>query len=122
MKRRSLAAMQRRMAGKPPRRTPMQVSIELILKHHGQLANFNARNEDGQHEFHLKIINDPWMPLVIERHGPRVMISHFFLQNGDVMSDPELVFMLPDWEIVELTQHPIGLYRAKYSIRADGAT
>ncbi len=30
------------------------------------------------------------MELVIERHGQRVSVAHYFRQNGDAMRDPEL--------------------------------
>lgn len=39
-----------------------------------------------------KIENDPYMPLSIERHGDVVYLSHTFIQNGDLMSDPLMTF------------------------------
>lgn len=94
----------------------MQVSIEMILKARGHLQNFNTPNGNGVFEFHLRIENPPYMPLVIERHGAQVMISHYFMQNGDVMSDPEIVFSLPFWEATEITQSPLGIWRQKYPV------
>jgi hypothetical protein len=56
------------------------------------------------------------MKLVIERHGDEVAVAHTFIQNGDVMCDPEIVFAIPVWEAIEITQHPVGQYRRKYQM------
>lgn len=51
--------------------------------------------------------------LVIEKVGPqRVSVAHYYTQNGDLMSDPEIVFITPaadeddGWTPVRYTQHP----------------
>lgn len=98
-------------------RSPMQVSIEAILKARGQLRNFNTPNKNGAYEFHLRIDNKPYLPLVIERHGPTVAVKHAYTHNGDAMSDPEIVFKLPAWEAVEITQSPLSVWREKYPFR-----
>lgn len=47
---------------------------------------------------HIRIENAPFMPLVIEyvgtgpREQPAVSVAHTYIQNGDVMYDPEVVF------------------------------
>jgi hypothetical protein len=89
----------------------MKESVERILKAHGYLEIF-----EGAGNFHVEVKNEPWMKLVIERHGDRVMVSHTFIQNGDVMRDPEIVFLLPTWEAVEITQHPVGHFHEKYRV------
>lgn len=48
--------------------------------------------------FHLKIENEPYMPLVLEGigTGPRgqraISVAHYYSQNGDAMRDPEMCF------------------------------
>jgi hypothetical protein len=103
------------------RRKPMQVSIENILQAHGKLEAFQRAFLTGG-TFYLKLEKECYQPLVIEKVGPdRVAISHFFIQNGDVMYDPEIVFSYDptqpvDYQFwpVEITQHPMGVYRRKF--------
>lgn len=55
---------------------------------------------------HLKIENEPFMPLTIERigeaintlYGPGLPYSlcHYYEQNGDLMQDPEMCFVVID--------------------------
>ena len=54
---------------------------------------------------------------MIERHGEQVVVGHYFIQNGDVMADPEIVFDYATWNPLELTQHPVGVYRSKFHYR-----
>ncbi|MCC7359938.1 MAG: hypothetical protein IT317_10700 [Anaerolineales bacterium] len=84
----------------------MQQAIETILNAHDLTEAFSASRE-----FHLKLENLPYMPLVIERQGDEVAVMHFFIQQGDVMADPELTFRLWDWTPTSITQHPVGVYR-----------
>jgi len=37
----------------------------------------------------------PTSRLVIERHGETIIVGHYFEQNGDLMSDPEVETALP---------------------------
>ena len=98
------------------RKSFMQVSIEKILKCHGYLDAFQSGDE-----FHLRLKMRNFDPLVIERHGNEVAIAHTFIQYGDVMYDPEIVFDFETWEPVEITQSPTGGYRRKF-IQRDGKT
>jgi hypothetical protein len=45
---------------------------------------------------HRKIENDPFMPLTVERleGTPLVSLCHYGEQNGDLMCDPEVVFVV----------------------------
>jgi hypothetical protein len=48
-------------------------------------------------------------PLTIEKVAPgRVSVGHYFTQNGDLMSDPEVRFDVEDgeWTPVAFTSHP----------------
>lgn len=115
------------------RRKPMQVSIEAILKAHGKLEAFTDAFANGG-EFYLKLEQDGYEPLVIEKITPddalkvgRVAIAHFFVQNGDVMYDPEIVFSYRadidacHWVPIEITQSLTEVYRRKFFER-DGKT
>lgn len=63
----------------------MKHVIEKILQRHGLLEVFKASQD-----FHLKVENSPWMPLVIERHGDEISVAHYGEMNGDSIRDPEL--------------------------------
>jgi len=87
-------------------------TIEKIIKAHGGLAALQEK--------HVVVMNPPYQRLVIEHvgRGPRggelVAVAHTFEQNGDLMYDPEIVFEVlagAAWEPVEITQHPVGVYR-----------
>ncbi|NVM65042.1 hypothetical protein FHW88_003346 [Mucilaginibacter sp. SG538B] len=52
---------------------------------------------------HLKIENEPFMPLVIEKIGEAYdgeallfSLCHYYKQNGDLMQDPEVCFVFID--------------------------
>jgi len=88
----------------------MKSVIEAMLKRHGLLETFNTSQD-----FHLKIENSPWMPLVIERHGDEFSIAHYGELNGDAIRDPELTFR-PDWTPTSITQDPVGRYAEVFPI------
>ena len=92
------------------RRSSMQVSIERILQAHGLLEDFNTNTE-----FHARFEKGGYDPLVIERLGSeRVSVAHYFVQNGDLMADPDIVFDFETWCPIEITQAPVGVYRRKF--------
>lgn len=85
----------------------MKNAVEKILRSLGKLNDF----QNGQ-EFHVRINNGPYMPLVIERHGSMATVSHYYEQNGDSVPDPDMEFrILPDgsWLPVAI-QHNTGHY------------
>ena len=88
----------------------MKNVIEAILKRHGLLEAFNTSQD-----FHLKIENSPWMPLVIERHGDEISVAHYGELNGDLIRDPECTFRL-DWTPTSITQDPVGRYAEVFPI------
>ena len=85
--------------------SPMQAVIYAILQLHNLTDVFNSSTD-----FHLRIENEPFMPLVIERHSAEVSVAHYFVQNSDAMRDPELTFRLPDWSPTSITQDTVGRY------------
>lgn len=61
-------------------------------------------------EAHLRLNNEPYMPLVIEKVGKDfVSVAHYYEQNGDLVADPEVVFYTGygEWVPVEMTQPPM---------------
>ena len=96
-------------------KTQMETTIREILKKAGLESVF-----DKSGEFHLKVENKPYMELVIERHGRRVSVAHYFQQNGDAMRDPEMEFVLPRWVPAWIQQDPLGRYEEAISCGEDG--
>ncbi len=66
----------------------MKKVIEQILAKQGKLQKFNSG------EFHIRIKNEPYMDLVVERHDKQVTITHYFEQNGDLIPDPDQEFII----------------------------
>lgn len=88
--------------------TNFQSIIEKILEKHGLLEAFQKSEE-----FHVRILNEPYMPLVIERHGEMISVAHYFEQNGDLVADPDVELHYPSWVPTGITQYPFG-YRSKF--------
>ncbi len=83
----------------------MQTAVLDILRRHGLDKTFNTATE-----FHLKLENPPYLPLVIERQGTLISVAHYGELNGDAIRDPELTFSWPAWEPTSITQDPVGRY------------
>jgi len=96
-------------------KTKMETAIREILKKAGLEMAFD---EFG--DFHLKVENKHYMDLVVERHGERVSVAHYFEQNGDAMRDPEMEFILPNWTPAWIQQDPVGRYDEAISVGEDG--
>jgi len=68
---------------------------------------------------HVRIPNDPYMPLLIEwlgkgpSDGDLVAVSHTYEQNGDLMRDPEIVFLVTGdiWTPISFRNDSVGVYR-----------
>lgn len=61
---------------------------------------------------HLRLEQSAYMPLVIETLGSplRVSVAHYYEQNGDLIADPEVVYLIHPalgWVPMEITQPPI---------------
>ena len=88
---------------------------------------------------HLKIESEPFMPLTIERIGEAIntlygqglpfSLCHYYEQNGDLMQDPEMCFVVidnrevekqPDQPLIAIPymfqQANIGIYQESMSI------
>ena len=103
-------------------KTPMQKTISDILFFNGLFELFQDTTD-----FHLRLKNEPWLALVIERHGDVISVTHYVEQNGDMLRDPEMVFSLhsvtaamPRFEgWVPLTTEPGGFGRVYSTIKHD---
>ena len=103
-------------------KTAMQRAISDLLYFNGLFDLFQAATD-----FHLRLKNEPWLALVVERHGDEVSVTHYIEQNGDLLRDPEMVFSLravtvamPQFEgWVPLTTEPGGFGRVYPTIKHD---
>jgi hypothetical protein len=74
----------------------MMRTVEQIVLLHGGLKALKAE--------YIKIENKPFQRLVIEAIGngprglPMISVAHTYLQNGDVMYDPEMTFEVSSHE------------------------
>lgn len=85
----------------------MSSAIEGVLASHGLKEKFDLSTE-----FYVKIENEGFMPLIIEKHGKSVIIAHYFEQNGDFIPDPDMEFSITEWGWVPMaTQNALGVYR-----------
>lgn len=69
------------------------------------------------------ITADGFEDLVIERIAEdRLSVGQFYQQRGDIMSDPEVVFVVDDgeWRPVRYTQHPLAHQHDEAGIDLDG--
>ncbi|HEY7315217.1 MAG TPA: hypothetical protein VH643_38145 [Gemmataceae bacterium] len=78
-------------------------------------------------ELAIRVESPGFMPLAIEyvgvgpRGGALVGVAHHYLQNGDLMCDPEVVFEVfgDDWQPVTYQQDNIGLYQEAVFLDGD---
>ncbi|MBE7385772.1 MAG: hypothetical protein F6J95_030825 [Leptolyngbya sp. SIO1E4] len=55
-------------------------------------------------EFYLKIENEPFIPLTIERHDEQLILYHTLVQGGDAYVDSEMIFALSEEGTLALTE------------------
>jgi hypothetical protein len=78
--------------------------IQEILSQYG-VESVEEWEINAPHEVEVEACD----PLTIEKiASDRVSVGHYFTQNGDLMSDPEVVFKIDDgeWSPVSFTSHP----------------
>jgi hypothetical protein len=106
------------------KRWPNMKTIQSIIEKEGGLEKLKQGCFEGS--FYIKLVHPSksMMPLVIEYVGegpeglPMVSVSHFYMQNGDVMRDPEMVFLVdarwsPNWKFTPMMyqQDGLGIYQ-----------
>lgn len=75
--------------------TPSHLKLQstLILSQLASSYGFNLL--DWESDIYLKLEQEGFNRLVLERHEPHVFsLSHYYLQNGDLMADPDVTFLL----------------------------
>lgn len=88
---------------------------------------------DGLHaeNSHRKVgaADGAFMSVVVEfvgqtRMGPTYSVAHYYEQNGDLMADPEMLFLKAtttgDFYPLHFQQDNLGIFRRGYEISADG--
>jgi hypothetical protein len=80
---------------------------------------------------HLRLENDPFEPLVIERIAQhQVSVAHYFTQGGDAIADPDVVLFTgyTEWVPISIQQPTVclmgcalGGYRVVAELSDDGA-
>jgi hypothetical protein len=75
-------------------------------------------------ETYIRLTSDDFMPLVMEQIGELIQtpygigqcysLSHSYEQNGDLMRDPEMVFIVVDNRKETKDYHLIGIYPQMY--------
>jgi hypothetical protein len=75
-------------------------------KHVGKLLEDAGLSESvmADEEFYLKVENEPFTPLSIERQGEQLMLYHVLVENGDAFIDSEMVFNLSEDGALNLTE------------------
>jgi len=84
-------------------------------------------------EAHFKAKSGGFMDLVVENIGPnQISVTHYYTQNGDMIQDPEVVFLVGcdgEWYAVEWTTpavmfagHAMGGWKRYIEIDAENGT
>lgn len=68
-------------------------------------------------DFHLRADNEPYIPLVVERHGHWLYLTHYLERGGDLCIDSEMVFTIDrqgSLSLAETAVHgPMGESRSR---------
>jgi hypothetical protein len=68
------------------------------LLHKAGLVEAIAKAPEG--DFHIKIENEPFIPLVVERHSDQLYLTHYLEDDfGDLFMDAEMVFRLNEGKL-----------------------
>ena len=86
-----------------------QKNVEEVLKGHGLFEKFET-----QTDFHLRLEQEPYEPLVIEHHGESIYVTHYAKDVcGEEICDPDAELHFPDWTPVAI-QMINGVYTQKF--------
>lgn len=72
-------------------------------------------------EFHLRIENEPFIPLVVERQADELYLTHYLTQNGDMFIDSEMVFRVRGEGQIEFKETAVQSLRGGESRLPDRA-
>ena len=68
----------------PNKKLEIQIIVEKILEKYDI--------DPSADTYFLKLSKPHYDDLVIEKEGEQVLVGHYYLQNGDLISDPVLAF------------------------------
>ena len=94
-------------------RTKFQIAVEKVLEGHGLLGKFQTVND-----FHVRLEQEPYEPLVIERHGEMISVAHYIEEDHEAIPDPDVELHFPDWSPTAI-QMQNGYYTSKF-VERDG--
>lgn len=98
----------------PEMKLVIMALVDLYLPGGLQLIGLDVVGGHGKPGTHLKLEQAAYMPLVVEVIATdQIAVSHFFIQNGDLMYDPEVVFWTaPDgnWYPVQYQLDSLGIF------------
>ena len=104
----------------------LNLESSTILAELAQAYGFNLF--DSKSEIYLKLEQEGYDRLVLERNEPHVIsLSHYFVQNGDLMSNPDMTFLIkPTLDNTRLLIFPLsytlsssGIYREAAELSHD---
>ena len=72
-------------------------------------------------DFHQRIENEPFIPLVVERQGDELYLTHYLTQNGDMFIDSEMVFRVRGEGHIEFKETAVQSLRGGESRLPDRA-
>ncbi|MBE9112041.1 strawberry notch C-terminal domain-containing protein, partial [Nodosilinea sp. LEGE 07298] len=72
-------------------------------------------------DFHQRIENEPFIPLVVERQGDELYLTHYLTQNGDMFIDSEMVFQVRGEGHIEFKETAVQSLRGGESRLPDRA-
>ena len=102
-------------------RPGMRSTISKVLKAHGEsIESLKAKGA-------IKILNEPYMPLSLDYLGNNgkydmFAVAHNYIQNGDVMADPDMQFVDDGtyWYPTTFQNDGIGVYKEVYEFDVGG--
>ena len=65
-------------------------------------------------DFHLRIENEPFIPLVVERHDDLLYLTYYLTANGDAFIDTEMVFSISELGGLCLEETAVNSIRGEY--------
>ncbi|MBD1853444.1 hypothetical protein H6F87_26380 [Cyanobacteria bacterium FACHB-502] len=84
----------------PPRILPAREQLRQAEKNIAKLLNqagLTAAIVDGnlnEDDFYLRVENEPYLPLVIERHQDKLYLTHYRDYDGELVHDGEMIFQV----------------------------
>ena len=76
-------------------KTPSHLNLTATILLSQLASSYGFNLLDWESNIYLKLEQEGFDRLVLERHEPHVFsLSHYYVQNGDLMADPDVTFLL----------------------------